>query len=92
MSYIGEKKDWLKKYIHTNSLEGQMTALNELRVKNSFERNELYELLDELVEDEVVQWTNEEQLISLPLPNWYKNHLENIKICRQSILTRRFSL
>lgn len=91
MTHTGENKDWLIKQINHNTKNGLTTAIEELSINQKLEGKELYCLLDELVDNQSVQWTSEEQLISLPLPSWYAKRLEEIKRSRYAVLNRNLS-
>ncbi|TSB47100.1 hypothetical protein [Alkalicoccobacillus porphyridii] len=90
MYHIREKKEWMTKYINNNSLSGHVTALIELQQASDLSLEELFELLDELVENDIVQWTSEEHVISKPIPEWYTQRLKDISHIHEMALSIRY--
>ncbi|MFK3936461.1 hypothetical protein ACI2JA_02960 [Alkalihalobacillus sp. NPDC078783] len=89
MRSIIRKKEIIKNHVYTNSELGRATTLHEFSIEHSLEREELYQILDLLVDDAVIQWTSEEQVVSFPLPEWYKEQLQQIRNCHLSALEQR---
>ncbi len=89
MSSIIKNKEIIKKHVYHNSELGKATTLHEFSIEYSLEQEELYRILDLLVDEATIQWTNEEQVISFPLPGWYKKQLQQMKACHLSALAKR---
>lgn len=89
MSSIIKKKEIIKNHVYNNSEIGKATTLYEFSIEYSLEREELYRILDLLVDEATIQWMNEEQVISYPLPAWYKTQLQQMKDCHLSALAKR---
>ncbi|MEK4565043.1 hypothetical protein MKX54_10265 [Alkalihalobacillus sp. FSL R5-0424] len=89
MSSILRKKETIKKHVYSNSESGKTTTLHDFLIEHSLEREELYRILDVLVEEEAIQWTSEEQVVSFPLPEWYKKQLQQITSCHLTALRKR---
>lgn len=91
MNSISIKKENIKQHVYKNSKLGKATTLHEFYIELLMEREELYRILDALVEEAAIQWTSEEQVVSFPLPEWYKQQLQHMNACHLSALAQRQS-
>lgn len=84
-----EIKEVMMETITQNSLYGQATSLNELVQGDLISFQDCFLCLDELVEDGMVQWASEEQLVPLPLPTWYMLRLQEVNSYREQAIILR---
>ncbi|MCK0471384.1 hypothetical protein [Halalkalibacter sp. APA_J-10(15)] len=59
---------------------GVLPTIPTLCNKTGHTPKTLYKLLDELYDQNAIEWISEEVIVSLPHPKWYSDYIQHIQL------------